>query len=433
MSQDIDDRLIETFAAVAEQTTTMDSWELVVADASNSPVGPACLGRGYPLLAAASVVLVLVGIGFVLWSGVRDEETTVAGGVGYVLAGEVVVGDDPLIVVSAPGPVPEFDTSDLGTEVSFDILDEVDEEVAMMIDRTATGPGLLPGASITKVTLVGRVQGEPWIITVLDGPNVEGMGGGDPNENFRQQHLDGASDGSGTGDLVPIDSLELIAPPAPNPRQIPGLRFTAPTGWVTWGPVSTSTAVVTFADSDQQLWMRPRAGVVVFPAQLDDGESFTLQALDANGQLVATRTETVSYGDDAAETNPAVGDNMGTIRGTGLDGQPLVIEPDGRPTALIFGASWCQPCQAGIDAVGQVLEDIATDIRIYSVPHYSDEAWPTDTDWSHPQLFPELDSPIKAVGSLPTVLILDGNNTVILTQIGFNRLADELSALDLDP
>ncbi len=431
MTQDIEERLRNTLATVARGVAAEDRWDRVVADAGPASRDHLADNRGWSLAAIAAVVLIAAGFVTVVALGRDGEQVTVAAGADFVLAGEVVLNDDPLTVVPAPAPEPAFDTSGLGTEIAFDPIDQVDDEIAGLIATAISTASLDGPRQTTKVILAGRVRGQPWIIVVADGPNTNEIGGGGPDENLRHKIVASLNGASGSGDLVPYDSLEMIELPGvdESPRT-QGAGFSVPTGWLEWSDLPAETAVVTFSDSDQQLWMRPRAGLVAFETQFDNGERFDLTAYDAAGTVIRTYSETIRYDNDTGRDAIRVGDQLDAIRGTDQRGQPVRIGPDGRLTALIFGADWCQPCQSGLPETLRLVEALDPAIAIYAVPHYTSDPWPTDPQWPYLQLSLETDSLLRSVNELPTVIVLDSQNTVLLIETGIEESsADALATL----
>lgn len=431
MNSGVENRLREALGAVAGQVDSDPDWLGVVEETNLGRVEPDDRGvRRSWLLAAASVVT-LAGIGVGLWLSMADESTSVSSlGFNYVLPGEVVVQDDPLVVVSAIGPSPAFDTGSLGTELEFEVVDSFDAEVAGLVERSNFG--LSSSETITKITLVGRIDGDPWIAVIRDGPNDDAVGGEPLDANLRSRTLLSAEVGGyGMGDIVPRDGLDLIAPPtADEPAIAAGASYASPTGWLNWDLLPPDTAVATFADSDTRYWMRPRAGVAVFPAQFDNGETFTIQALNADGELLRSHSETVRY-----ESDPTVGlkpgDQVGTFEGTDQTGQPLSFEPTGEQTVLLYGAEWCQGCQDGLAEVSQAIGQLPRSTRVASVSQYNEDAlWPTDTAaWPYPRVLSEPNSPLRGVTEVPAVVLLDGDNAVVSIGRGHEGILEILDQL----
>ncbi len=296
MSADFDRRLTDTLNAVAEQTETSKDWERVVADAR--PIGsrPAAPVFKSAPFAVAAIVASLAALGVAFWLGMGDSEVTVAGPIDYLLPGEQLVSVDPLIVVSAPGPESPFPTGDLGTEVHLGVVAAVDDRSSEAISGIQELVDGWPGSWIVKITLLGEIRGDPWLLVVVDGPDGRGIeDGGDPDANFRVRLLVGSDGGHGQGDLAPVDGLDFIALPSITEGPTEPLWAGLWDGWITWDLLPAETAIVTYTDTERQFWIRPRAGAAMFPVQLQAGETFTLKALDTTGKTISTHTETASY------------------------------------------------------------------------------------------------------------------------------------------
>ena len=437
MTQETEDRLRETLAAAADRVDAEKRWDRVVADARPPTSERPYENRRWSVAAVAATVLVAVGLGAVFAIRGDGEQATVADGVDFLLPGEVVLNDDPLTVIPAPAPEPEFDTSELGTEVLFEPVNQSDDETTALIEDALRAISPDETLQPTKVTLAGRIDGQPWMIVVADAPNTNGIGGRSAEENLRQRIVVSQTGGSASGEFVPRDSLEMIeAPHVDDASRSPAYSFSAPTGWLDWSDLPAETAVVAFSDADQELWMRPRAGMAAFETQFDNGERFELTAYDASGTVIRTLSETVRYDSESGPTALQVGDRLPVIAGTNQTGETIRIGPDERLTALIFGADWCRPCQDGLPVMRRLVEALDPSVAVYSVPHYTNDPWPADTGWPYPQLTLETDSPLRSVNELPTVVVLDNKNTVLLIETGFDDTT--LEALDtlrqqLDP
>lgn len=426
-----EDLLIQTFRAMADGIQSNEGWAALVADVE---AGAQREQRSFirPFMVAAAVLVAA----FATYRFAADASTQSLDTTGpiqsYVLAGETVLSQDPLVVSAAVGAEPTFDTSKLGRRLVFEPLDPADPVVSILMDREDAGP--LAYSDVTKVTLLGWVEGEAWLLKVTDGPNTERIGGVDSDVNFRMRSLVSTTGGGGTGKAVPIESLEMIEQLSSEEHTSPyGAGYGAPIGWVEWHDVPSDAVVVTFADADQKMWITPSAGVAVFPAWFDEGERFELNALNEQGEVIASTSETVWYKAGTWKHDPQAGDDMGVIRGTDTAGDPIAIEQDGRSKVLVYGAEWCVPCSEVIDSAVPVLAELEETVDVYSVPHYVEEGglWPVSTDWPFTILQPESPSEIQAVGYLPAVLVLDGNNRVLGLIDGFENLASELEALGI--
>lgn len=352
-----------------------------------------------------------------------------------VLEGEIVLSGNPLIVSAPLGPEPLFDTSELGTEVVFEPLLQVTAETKPIIFGSAFGSNS-DEQTLTKATLLGTIDGMPWVRMVLDGPNVEELGGAGVDANVRNVFLSSTFGSVGSGALVDRDSLKLIERPATDDLegQIIG-RYETPAGWVQTRVLPADTSVVTFADGDTQAWMRPRGGMAVFYAEFDEGERFTLTALDAEGRVTMSASEVIRMASESVWTKPQLGDQLGILRGIDLDtgaaiaiGDPITasdransdgaeekVSQDRRPSLLVYGAESCGPCNAGLSELVNVLDDWDGIADVFSVPQYvpTSGRWPVSESWSYPRFHPDDGSLVRDVGLLPAVLVIDADGTVL--------------------
>ena len=293
--------LVRTLSTVANQIEPSSDWDRLLADIAqgegNESAKPV-FKRPRLLAAAAAVVAIGAGgVALTTISGPSPNEIS-ATKPNYVLPGEIVLSQDPLIVTGAPGPPPEFDTSDLGRQILFEPVHTVNDELDQTISRTISMVMFSEESrTATKVTIVGHIEGEPWFIIVTDGPNIDGVGGLPVDRNFRQRFVGGPSGGSAGGDIVPIASLELIESPVPvtSGYTLP-FGYTFPDGWVELSQLPVGTSVVSFSDDDSDLWLIPSAGVAAFPAEFEEGERFHLQAFDAEGELIASVSQIATSG-----------------------------------------------------------------------------------------------------------------------------------------
>ncbi len=357
-------------------------------------------------LVAAAVVTVLALTGVVAMLASRSTQTTTAGpGDTFVLPGEVVVSSDPLVVIGALGPAPRFDTTNLGEEIVFA---EADPSAA-----TRAVP-LLDGQNIVKTVLIGGPDGT-WSMVIVDNTDFEFA---PPEKVLRLRIL--VSDHGGSGGLgaaVDPASLELIQL-RPGDDRMPTSFWSD--GAVAMDGLATDVAVVAYESGDFKAWMRPVAGIAPFPVALEYGDSFTLTAYSADGQVLHSQAATLDV-----EPGP---DDAVPFEAT-VDGEDRLIEPDGRLKLFVFGAVWCSQC----DGVARDIRDVIADLGIveavdvYTITRQREpgEVWPDDADWPYPQVV--LNNAQFGVADIPAVVIVSGDNTVIDTVTG-NDLAEPLAA-----
>lgn len=335
----------------------------------------------------------------------------------FLFPDETVLSLDPLTVQPAPGPVPLFDTAALGDQVIVSPMSEIDDETQLLIDLST---GQSPDRTVTKVTLLGNVDGRPYIDVVTDGPSANF-----PDAvNFRERWVigDGASGSGDPADAGSIDLMGFATDPSSS-----GPSYSTPVGEIVWA-VRGETAVVTFESDNGRVWMLPTGGYAIFPAEFDTGEQFTLQALDANGAVIDQTTIKTEDNTDPA-IGPQVGDRYDRLEATDLDGEELQIILDGRPTVLLFGAEWCAPCQAFADQALPLIEAFDPSTQVYLVPSYTDpgERWVPGPGWDQPQI--RLTTDLGGIQQLPTIIVFD-DNTIVSVRVGFDGVMEALESVN---
>lgn len=111
---------------------------------------------------------------------------------------------------------------------------------------------------------------------------------------------------------------------------------------------------------------------------------------------------------EATVGDPAVGQSIPTVQGTDFDGQPVDIELNGKPKAILFLAHWCQHCQAEVPIVQEWIDagGAPDDVDIVSVatgidsgaPNYPPEAWLEREGWTVPVIVDRPGSVATAYG-----------------------------------
>ncbi len=121
--------------------------------------------------------------------------------------------------------------------------------------------------------------------------------------------------------------------------------------------------------------------------------------------------------------DPAVGAVAPTLRGTDWDGNPVVIEPDGRPKVLIFLAHWCPHCQAEVPEIQAWINAgrLPADVDFYSVTIMNDhnrilwppQDWLQGEGWTLPVLMDSQQAEAQlayGANATPFYAVLDGQN-----------------------
>ena len=136
--------------------------------------------------------------------------------------------------------------------------------------------------------------------------------------------------------------------------------------------------------------------------------------------------------------DPAVGATMPTLSGTALDGEPVTIPADGRPTMIVYLAHWCPHCQAEVPVVQRWVDDgrLPAGVDLVAVSTAADErrpnhppaAWLEREGWTARELVDGDDAAATASGvsAFPFFVAVDGDGTVVA------RTSGELTPQQLD-
>lgn len=421
---DIEERLTHTFKTVAEHTTTESDWNRVVRGAdsaafASSPLRPR-------VLVIAAMLAIVIGAGAFVVNGRDDDTVDVTSENPFVLPGEEILSLDPLTVRPAPTPEANFDTSGLGTEVVFEPFTEITAETQELIDVATTLGG---ERSITKITQLGNIDGTPYVHLVTDGVQ-EWF---DDPVNLRMSTIVGdtldQADNGGGWDADPT-STEIIH--YPTDFSDTWVSRIAPVGNVVWR-VTADTAVVSFVSDDTRLWTRPSGGNAIFATAFDNGEAFTVQALDVDGSVIGEYSDTVRYGEGdefgMPMTSPQIGDGFFIAGVDDADGKLKTVQPDGSPLVLLFGATWCLPCQAVAEAGLPLVDALDPSVRVLLVPSFMqpDQTWPTDPAWDQPRI--RLYNP-ERTQEVPAILVLDGDGIVESYEVGVDGVLEALGSVN---
>lgn len=96
----------------------------------------------------------------------------------------------------------------------------------------------------------------------------------------------------------------------------------------------------------------------------------------------------------AGSADAAVGTQVPTLSGTGMDGNPIAIEDDGKAKVLLFAAHWCPHCQKEIPLLAPDLRanPLPANTEMYTVstsvnasaPNYPPSEWFENEEWPTP-------------------------------------------------
>ena len=140
-----------------------------------------------------------------------------------------------------------------------------------------------------------------------------------------------------------------------------------------------------------------------------------------------------------AGADPAIGQPMPTLSGTGLDGTPVSFPTPGRATMIMFVAHWCPHCQAEVPVVQQWVDDggLPADVDLVTVSTAADERrpnfppadWLAGEGWTAPVLADDAgQTAAEAAGltAFPFFVAVDANGDVVV------RASGELAPAQLD-
>jgi len=156
-----------------------------------------------------------------------------------------------------------------------------------------------------------------------------------------------------------------------------------------------------------------------------------------NGQSLPTLSDPA--------VDPAVGQRLPSLAGIGVDGQPMQIEPDDGPMAIVVLAHWCPHCQSELPDLVQFIDGggvpagvsvVGLSTAIDAVrPNYPPSAWFEREGWRQPTLIDDANSTaLRALGldAFPGFVFVDGQGAVSLRltgEIGADRFGEILASL----
>lgn len=130
-------------------------------------------------------------------------------------------------------------------------------------------------------------------------------------------------------------------------------------------------------------------------------------------------------------TDAAVGQQIPTITGTDLQGEPMTIAPGDGPMAVVFLAHWCSHCQAEVPVLVDYLEStgmpegvelVAVSTSIDAArPNYPPSTWLEREGWTVPTMIDDASSTgLAAFGmnSFPAFVFVDADGEVVARTTG---------------
>jgi thiol-disulfide isomerase/thioredoxin len=150
-----------------------------------------------------------------------------------------------------------------------------------------------------------------------------------------------------------------------------------------------------------------------------------------------------AFTDPAADA--AVGRQLPSLSGVGMDGQRIEIGPDDGPMAIVVLAHWCPHCQAELPGIADYLAQGAVPDGISVVglstaidpvrPNYPPSAWFEREGWVQPTLIDDASNGALhalGLGNFPGFVIVDATGAVTMRltgEIGVDRFAEILASL----
>ena len=129
--------------------------------------------------------------------------------------------------------------------------------------------------------------------------------------------------------------------------------------------------------------------------------------------------------------DPTEGTEAPAVAGEDFDGQPVVIEPDGRPKVIVFVAHWGPHCQEEVPVLAEWLAENGPpdDVDLYAVssrtdpqlPNHPPSAWLEREGFDVPTIADDEDaSALTAFGAsaFPFFVALDGEHRVVARTSG---------------
>jgi hypothetical protein len=140
------------------------------------------------------------------------------------------------------------------------------------------------------------------------------------------------------------------------------------------------------------------------------------------------------FAGDSADDS-AIGTTAPTVTGADFDGNPVSIEPNGKPQAILFASHWCGVCQEEIPEVRDWLNqgNLPDGVELRSVvtltssgrANYPPSAWLERENWTAPVLVDDSDSSVAAafgITGVPAWVFTDGEGRVVLRSSGLTDL-----------
>ncbi len=236
----------------------------------------------------------------------------------FVFPGETVLRTDPLVVIAASPQELNFDTSQLGTEITFGEIgdlpqDELDQQIDELVEHlSAPGFARLANSEIRKLTLLWKTQEDTdagphlALIGVVDGvanEDVAAQTSATPSGSLLRYELK-LGGGTISDDIANPDEPEGFRLPetVEEHLEIADAQGRYPvSGTVSVGgneftinyEVAREVAAVQMITEGTSVWMRPIGGQVLLTAEGDQQTQIELVTYNADGDELTRRLATV--------------------------------------------------------------------------------------------------------------------------------------------
>jgi thiol-disulfide isomerase/thioredoxin len=165
--------------------------------------------------------------------------------------------------------------------------------------------------------------------------------------------------------------------------------------------------------------------VALVRANLDESDEAATEAGRAAPTYADVEAPTSLPGFSDAEDDPAAGEALPTISGTGIDGKPLRISGSTGPQVVVVMAHWCPHCNREIPKIVEWAEDgnLPASVQLRGIstsaqegqPNFPPAEWLAKERWTWPVLVDdEIGTAAEALGGngFPFIVFVDSDGNV---------------------
>lgn len=166
------------------------------------------------------------------------------------------------------------------------------------------------------------------------------------------------------------------------------------------------------------------AGGTLFATRPDSSDDAAKQA-GKQAPVYADVTATGELAQYRDGKDPAVGEPLPAVRGTGMNGRPLRVSDEAGAQVVIVMAHWCPHCNREIPRIVEWVNDgnLPSDVQLRGIstsvqsgsPNYPPAEWLVQQDWNWPTLVDdELGTGAAALGGdgFPFIVFVDADGIV---------------------